>query len=50
MAKIKDTWLQIRVTEEEKGKIEKLAMSENLPVGTFVRKTILDLCKAAKKK
>jgi hypothetical protein len=50
MGKTKDTWLQIRVAKEEKEAIEKLAASENLPVGTFIRKTVLDLCKSGKKR
>ena len=49
MSRIKDGWIQIRVTDQEKKEIEILAKSENLPVGTFIRKTILDLCKASKK-
>ena len=49
MGKKKDTWIQIRATDEEKEAIQKLAASENLQVGTFIRKTILDMCKAAKR-
>ena len=45
----REAWIQIRVSEDEGKAIKKLAASENLPVGTFIRKMLLDMCKAAKK-
>ena len=50
MKRIRENWIQIRVTKEEKKVIERLAEQEGLAVGTFIRKAMLDRYKALRRR
>ena len=45
---MKDKRIEIRVSQEEKEKIDKEAEKENLKSATFIRKVVLDYMKTKK--